>query len=106
MHPRQKRLLPPCLLEAEAISEVRAFQVEPLIPGPADPLAWWKAGWMAYERRAGVMKMRLCIVATSVPSGRVFSKADLIISERRNRISPAKVRELIFLNTNHQQQKK
>ena len=52
----------------------------------ADPLSWWKNKASVYPRLTKVMTERLCIVATSVPSERVFSKTGQIITERRNRI--------------------
>lgn len=85
---------------SDAINEVRGFLAEPLISKSADLLAWWKDRQRVYERLTAVMKSRLCIVATSVPSERIFSKTGQIISDWRNRISPAKVRELVFLNAN------
>jgi hypothetical protein len=65
-----------------------------------DPLSWWKIKASVYPRLIKVMTGRLCIVATSVPSERVFSKTGQIITERRNRISPLKARQLAFLNAN------
>lgn len=36
----------------------------------------------------------------AVPSETIFSKTGQIITERRNRISPSKLRHLVFLNVN------
>ena len=83
----------------DAIMEVRSYLEEPLQIS-ADPLSWWKNKASIYPRLTKVMTERLCIVATSVPSERVFSKTGQIITERRNRISPSKVRQLAFLNAN------
>ncbi|KAK7162496.1 hypothetical protein R3I93_006724 [Phoxinus phoxinus] len=85
---------------ADAIMEVRSYLEEPLLQRSADPLSWWKNKASIYPRLTKVMTGRLCIVATSVPSERVFSKTGQIITERRNRISPSKVRQLAFLNAN------
>lgn len=46
------------------------------------------------------MKRRLCIVATSVPSERIFSKSGQIINEKRTRLGHKRVSELVFLNFN------
>ena len=87
-------------VSTNAMMEMRAYLAEPLLPRTSDPLAWWMKCSPVYKGLCEVMKTRLCIVATSVPSERVFSKTGQIISDRRNRLSPAKVRELVFLNAN------
>ena len=84
-------------VSTNAMMEMRAYLAEPLLPRTSDPLAWWRKCSPVYK---SLMKTRLCIVATSVPSERVFSKTGQIISDRRNRLSPSKVRELVFLNAN------
>ena len=59
----------------EAMLEMRGFLSEQLTPRTADPLDWWRVRKMVYKNLSTVMKTRLCIVATSVPSERIFSKA-------------------------------
>lgn len=45
--------------------------------------------------------LKYCIIpATSVPSERIFSKAEQILSAQRNRLLPKNVDMLIFLNKN------
>lgn len=56
-----------------------------------------------YPSLTRVMVKKLCLVATSVPSERVFSKTAHISSERRNRLKQAKVGSLVFLNANEGQ---
>ncbi|XP_073341911.1 E3 SUMO-protein ligase ZBED1-like [Pagrus major] len=85
---------------ADAILEVRSYLEEPLFQRSADPLSWWETKASIYPRLTHVMARRLCIVATSVPSERIFSKRGQIITERRNRINPSKLRHLVFLNAN------
>ncbi|KAJ4922851.1 hypothetical protein JOQ06_025923 [Pogonophryne albipinna] len=75
---------------ADAMLEVRT----------ADPLSWWESKASVYPRLVKGMARRLCIVATSVPSERIFSKTGQIITERRQRINPSKLRHLVFLNAN------
>jgi len=80
---------------------VPTYLEKPLIQrAEEDPLNWWEAKASVYPRLVKVMVGRLCIVATSVPSERVFSKTGQIITERRNRISPSKLKQLVFLNAN------
>lgn len=84
----------------DAMLEVRSYLEEPLIPRTEDPLSWWHSKSSVYPRLVKVMERRLCIVATSVPSEIIFSKTGQIITERRNQISPSKLRHLVFLNVN------
>lgn len=86
--------------QTEAMLEVKGFLAEPLLPRTADPIDWWRIRAPVYKTLCTVMKSRLCIVATSVPSERVFSKTEQIITNRRSSLSPSKVRELVFLNAN------
>ena len=65
---------------AEASLEIRSFLQEALIPRSSNPLTWWKSRSVIYPRLTQLMMERLCVVATSVPSERVFSKMGLIIS--------------------------
>ncbi|KAI2647186.1 E3 SUMO-protein ligase ZBED1 [Labeo rohita] len=69
---------------ADAVMEVRSYLEEPHIQRAEDPLIWWEGKALVYPR---LVK-------------RVFSKTGQIITERRNRISPSKLRHLIFLNAN------
>ncbi|XP_039593067.1 uncharacterized protein LOC120515810 isoform X2 [Polypterus senegalus] len=85
---------------ADAMLELRSYLEKPLIQRAEDPLSWWEAKGAVYPRLVKVMGERLCIVATSVLSERVFSKTGQIITERRNRIGPSKLRLLAFLNAN------
>lgn len=85
---------------ADAILEIRSYLDEPRIQRAEDPLRWWKSKASVYPRLAQVMASRMCVVGTSVPSERIFSKTGQIISEGRNRISINKVRHLVFLNAN------
>lgn len=85
---------------AEAFMEVRAYLDEPLSGREKDPLTWWRDRALTYPKLSMLMAKKLCVVATSVPSERIFSKTGLIISDRRSRLNPAKVRALVFLNAN------
>jgi len=68
---------------AEAVLEVRSYSEEPFQPRSSNPLLWWQNRALIYPRLTQVMLGRLCIVATSVPSERVFSKMGQIISEKK-----------------------
>uniref|UniRef100_A0A0B7BIP8 BED-type domain-containing protein n=1 Tax=Arion vulgaris TaxID=1028688 RepID=A0A0B7BIP8_9EUPU len=83
-----------------SIAELQQYSEETNIDRKGNPLAWWKSRALVYPRLARVAKKNLGVVATAVPSERVFSKAEQLISERRNRIKPSNVQQLIFLNAN------
>lgn len=88
-------------LPSDGRLEVTSFLQEgPLDVESGNPLTWWKERQLSFPRLCKVMKTKLCIVATSVPSERIFSKTGLLISERRNRLKGDKVSQLVFLNAN------
>lgn len=74
--------------------------MEPLIQRSADPLLWWKENKNVYPRLFEIMKKRFCILATSVPCERIFSKAGQTITEKRNRLDHKNFEKMIFLNFN------
>ncbi|KAL4103902.1 hypothetical protein QTP88_019219 [Uroleucon formosanum] len=69
-----------------AIVEVDKYLQERLIPRHENPLKWWKDNQNVYPCLFELMKKRLCVLATSVPCERIFSKAGQTISEKRNNI--------------------
>jgi len=83
-----------------AIIEVRQYLEEPNIGRHEDPLVWWKGGVSVYPKLSAMAKRQLSIVATSVPSERVFSKSGQLISERRSRLTAKNVQMVMFLNAN------
>ena len=87
--------------QASAISLVRQFVDEPNIGRRDDPLAWWRGRVQVYRELVPLARKSFCIVATSVPSERVFSKAGQLISVRRNRLAAKTVKMVMFLNANY-----
>lgn len=85
---------------AAGIIELDKYMNEPLINRHEDPLKWWTAHKLLYPRLFIIVKKRLCILATSVPCERLFSKAGLVITERRNRMLASKSSKVLFLNQN------
>ncbi|KAK2910398.1 hypothetical protein Q8A73_008113 [Channa argus] len=59
---------------ADAIMEVRSYLEEPIIQRSEDSMRWWQAKASVFPHLVKVMEGRLRIVATSVPSERIFSK--------------------------------
>lgn len=83
-----------------AIVEVDKYLQERLIPRHENPLKWWKDNRNVYPCLFELMKKRLCVLATSVPCERIFSKAGQTISEKRSRLSSKNFEKMIFLNFN------
>lgn len=63
-----------------------------------DPLDYWHNNNI-YPILSKVALRYLSIVVTSVPSERLFSKAGNIVTERRNRLSPTHLQQLLFLSS-------
>lgn len=80
--------------------EMDRYLAEPPLLREGDPLYWWKAHAAAYPILSKLAKASLCFVATSVPCEQIFSQTGLIISDRRTKLKPSKVRELIYLKAN------
>ncbi|KAI5750503.1 hypothetical protein M8J76_016232 [Diaphorina citri] len=69
-------------------------------PRAGNPLVWWKERKHIYPELYDIAMSRLCIPGTSVPCERIFSKAGLTMTDRRNRLKAKKLREIVFLNHN------
>ncbi|XP_063222172.1 E3 SUMO-protein ligase ZBED1-like [Bacillus rossius redtenbacheri] len=95
-----KKLLSNPNRKVAGIVEVDKFLQEPLLPRNGNPLTWWFERREVYPTLFQLAKKRLCVVATSVPCERVFSKAGQIITDRRSRLSGKSVSQILFLNEN------
>ena len=84
----------------EATIEVRRYFEEGNIERKKDPLQWWKQHHKRFPRLQVLAHRYLCIPGSSVPSERLFSKAGILVSERRNRLKPKNVDQILFLNQN------
>ncbi|XP_055634137.1 zinc finger BED domain-containing protein 4-like [Toxorhynchites rutilus septentrionalis] len=82
------------------IMELDKYIAEPYLSRHGDPLDWWNSRKHVYPNLYRIMLTRLCIIATSVPCERIFSKTGQLISERRSALSPKNVAKIMFLNVN------
>ncbi len=80
--------------------EVEKYLNEPLIPRQSDPLKYWSERRYIYPNLFNYMKSKLCVLATSVPSERIFSKTGNILSAKRSRLRSSKVSKMIFVKEN------
>lgn len=85
---------------AAAIIELDRYLNEPLINREENPFSWWMTRKHVYPTLFNFMKKRLCIQATSVPCERIFSRAGLVLNEKRLSLKTSKVSTMIFLNAN------
>ncbi|KAL0883411.1 hypothetical protein ABMA27_016796 [Loxostege sticticalis] len=65
----------------------------------SNPLIYWENRKHTYPDLYKMAMKYLCIPATSVPAERVFSKAGLLCNQRRNRLDPEKVDQILFLDS-------
>lgn len=81
-------------------TDLKHYLNQPTIELNEDPLNYWiNTNELIYPSLRIIAKQYLPIVATSVPSERLFSKAGNIMIENRNRLSPKHLQNLLFLNS-------
>uniref|UniRef100_A0A1I8J0Q7 Dimer_Tnp_hAT domain-containing protein n=1 Tax=Macrostomum lignano TaxID=282301 RepID=A0A1I8J0Q7_9PLAT len=95
------------LTREQAQKEISVYFQEPLLSRPADPkaqtvatLKWWAQNNFSYPRLAALARRYLCITPSSADSERLFSAENLIVTEKRNRLSPESAQRLLFIDTN------
>ncbi|XP_011405235.1 PREDICTED: zinc finger BED domain-containing protein 1-like [Amphimedon queenslandica] len=84
-----------------AFSEVDKYFKTPVLQRTEDPLNWWKENSQVFPQLAPLARKYLSLLATSVPSERLFSKAGELVSLKRNRLKPKNVNMFLFLNKYH-----
>jgi len=92
------RIAPQATNTPKGIIEVNRYIDEALLLRTGDPLKWWKEHGYNYPNLSILARQKCCSMATSVPCKRVFSKAGFVFNERRSRLKPAKVNQILFLN--------
>jgi hypothetical protein len=65
---------------------MKSYQAEKM-NSDANPLEWWNENRTKFLKIAYVARQVLAVPATSVPSERIFSTADILINKPRNRLS-------------------
>ncbi|CAK1603005.1 unnamed protein product [Parnassius mnemosyne] len=91
---------------SRAIGEVQRYLDDDILLMGSEydtPLQWWKKHEHIYPNLAKLVLNKYCVLATSVPCERVFSRAGTMVSERRTRLGISKVKQLMFLNVNYNQ---
>ena len=94
------------LIRSSVLTEVQFFQKEDILRIYEEhsnktqwncPLSWWRVRESKYPKLAWLARRVLAIPATSAPSERLFSRAGLIITEKRNSLSGDSAALLIYL---------
>jgi len=94
------KLMPSGTSKSRAIIEVQRYLEDGILKRNLDPLKWWKDHRYNYSYLNILAKRTLCCLGTSVPCELIFSKAGLILNDRRCRLKSDKVEMLLFLNYN------
>ncbi|CAH1104409.1 unnamed protein product [Psylliodes chrysocephalus] len=81
---------------SRAILEIQRYLEEPLLNRSKNPVQWWKEHSYNFPHLSELVKLKFGTVATSVPCERTFSKSGQLISDRRNRLSSSKVKQIMF----------
>lgn len=81
-------------------SELKLYLDQKLIDRKENPLEWWKEHSEVFPTLYPLAMKHLSVLATSLPSERLFSVAGEVMSERRNRISHENLEILCFLHSN------
>ena len=63
-------------------------------------MKWWKCHKAQFPLMSKAVRGRYCIPAASSSSERAFSVGGLICSQRRGRLSPKKIEELVIIKLN------
>lgn len=78
--------------------EVQRYLDDEMLNRSEDPFIWWNNSKHNYPRLSVLVKKNSCVLGTSVPCERLFSKAGYILNEKRTR---EKLEKLLFLNLNY-----
>ncbi|XP_049763106.1 uncharacterized protein LOC126091866 [Schistocerca cancellata] len=85
---------------SSAADEVDLYILMP--PGDDyDILKWWSRHETDLPGLAAVARCILCIPATSAPSERCFSKAGMLLTNRRSQLNTERVSDLLLINNNY-----
>lgn len=85
---------------SRSIIEIQRYLEEDVLPRHNNSLLWWQEHKEMLPFLSDIAQEKLCILATSVPCERLFSKAGQVLTERRNRLSDRKAEMILFLNAN------
>lgn len=79
--------------------ELAMYLSNQLAPLKSDPLEEWKKLLLSYPVLFKIAMKYLPVVATSVPSERLFSKAGATVCQERNRLLGKRITKLVFFGS-------
>jgi len=85
--------------ESASDQMVMQYLGTPVINLSQDPIETWEEMKTVYPQLYSESQKMFCILATSVPSERLFSKAGATLSKERNRLLGKRLSKLLFLNS-------
>lgn len=83
-----------------SVIEVRKYMEEKNLEREENPLKFWAEKEIFFPYLSKLAKKYLSMQATSVASERLFSKAGLLIVEKRSRLDSKTAEKILFLNGN------
>lgn len=86
--------------QIKAKAEIQRYLQDSLLERSEDPLYWWMNAAYVYPHLSETVRLKFGQVATSVPCKWIFSKTGKLLLDRRNRLSTAKVKEIMFVHVN------
>ncbi|TGZ41802.1 Zinc finger BED domain-containing protein 4 [Temnothorax longispinosus] len=79
------------------VNELQYYLNQPPMKMDGNPLKYWLINM--HSDLKNIALKYLTIIATSVPSERLFSRAGNIVTESRNRITGKHLQQMLFLNS-------
>ena len=90
----------PTEIRAQAELEVEKYFALPVAALSENPLAWWRKHAVLYPLLADLVRLILCIPAEDSAMERDFSAAGYFVSDRRARLRPALVDDMLLMHGN------
>lgn len=78
---------------------LKQYLREPLSDRKSNPYQYWLTRSSAWPELSNLALRYLSVVATSVPSERLFSSANNTLTDNRNRLDPERLSKLLFLKS-------
>ncbi|KAG3237818.1 hypothetical protein PI124_g17207 [Phytophthora idaei] len=92
----------PSSLDQACNEELKLYlaDVEKSVVTKTDPFEWWRVHKNVYPNLRRLARKWLGTEATSVPSERAFSTSGYVVTVKRSSLTPAMVRDLVFVSEN------